>query len=187
MHWTDAGGHASDEAVCTEDQAMGEIKRRDFITATAGAVALGGLASPGSAVAADSGNQPTMERSAMEIQRIGITEPTGGIPVISFATVHAGLVYVCGVTADPNQLGDVRDQTRQVLDRIDRLLARAGTGKSKLLSAQVWLTDMNLFADHNEAWNAWVDPKNPPVRACLHSPALWRPGMLVEIMATAAL
>jgi enamine deaminase RidA (YjgF/YER057c/UK114 family) len=138
----------------------------------------------------------------MDIQRIGITEPTGavpgipgigitaptgGVPVVSLASVHAGLVYVCGVTADPNNLGDVKDQTQQVLERIDRLLARAGTNKSKLLSVQVWLTDMSLFADHNEAWNAWVDTKNPPVRACLHSPSLWRPGMLVEIMATAAL
>jgi enamine deaminase RidA (YjgF/YER057c/UK114 family) len=123
----------------------------------------------------------------MNIQRIGITEPTGGVPIISFATIHSGLVHLCGVTADPAQLGDVRDQTRQVLNRIDRLLARAGTSKSKLLTAQVWLTDMSLFADHNEAWNAWVDPKNPPVRACLQSSALWRPGMLVEIMASAAL
>jgi len=144
------------------------------------------------------------ERLAMDIQRIGITEPTGGIrgipgaasgvtdptgglPVISLASVHGGLVYVCGVTADPNKLGDVKDQTRQVLALIDRLLARAGTNKSKLISTQVWLTDMGLFAAHNEAWNSWVDTNNPPVRACLHSPALWHPGLLVEIMATAAL
>ena len=129
----------------------------------------------------------------MDIQRIGIIESTSGrpivsvAPIISYATVHAGLVYVAGVTADPAKLGDVKDQTRQVLERIDRLLARAGTSKSKMLTAQVWLTDMNLFVDHNEAWNAWVDPKNPPVRACLQSPSLWRPGMLVEIMTTAAL
>jgi enamine deaminase RidA (YjgF/YER057c/UK114 family) len=46
---------------------------------------------------------------------------------------------------------------------------------------------MSLFADHNDAWNAWVDQKSPPVRACLHSPTLWRPGLLVEIMVTAVL
>jgi len=51
------------------------------------------------------------------------------------------------------KLGDVKDQTRQILDRIDRLLSRAGSDKSKLLSAQVWLTDMALFADHNSVWN----------------------------------
>src|SRR5262249_39053394 len=122
----------------------------------------------------------------MEIERIGITEPAGGIPIISFATIHGGLVHLCGITADPAKLGDVKDQTRQILGRIDRLLARAGTDKSKLLTAQVWLTDMSLFAGHNEVWNAWGDAKNPPVRACLHSPSLWQPGMLVEIKAAAA-
>ena len=84
------------------------------------------------------------------------------------------------------KLGDIKDQTRQTLDRIDRLLDKAGTNKSKLLSAQVWLTDMAHFADHNSVWNAWVDAKNPPVRMCVQSPQLWRPGLLVEIMVTAA-
>jgi enamine deaminase RidA (YjgF/YER057c/UK114 family) len=177
---------------------MKRIERREFVAIAAGAV-IGGAASPQTASADSPTSASSEERSAMDIQRIGITtpnggipgigisEPSGGLPVISLASVHAGLVCICGVTADPNKLGDVKDQTRQVLELIDRLLARAGTTKSKLLSAQVWLTDMSLFADHNEAWNAWVDAKNPPVRACLHSPSLWRPGMLVEIMATAAL
>lgn len=169
-----------------KDTAMDEIGRRDFIAASASVAVLGDLVSP-PAHAGDAAKSPMTERAAMDIQRIGITEPGGGIPIISFATIHAGLVYLCGITADASRPGDVKDQTGQVLDRIDRLLARAGTNKSKLLSARVWLTDMALFADHNEAWNAWVDPKNPPVRACLHSPALWRPGMLVEIMATATL
>jgi len=121
----------------------------------------------------------------MDIQRIGITEASGDIPIISLASVHDNIVYLCGITADPAKLGDVRDQTRQILDRIDRLLDRAGTNKSKLLNAQVWLTDMALFADHNSVWNAWVDASNPPVRMCVQSPQLWRPGLLVEIMATA--
>lgn len=122
----------------------------------------------------------------MEIWRFGTTEPTGDIPLISLATMHGNIVYLCGITADPANPGDIGDQTRQVLDRIDRLLARAGTNKSRLLTAQVWLTDMGLFADHNSVWNAWVDPKNPPVRMCVHSPHLWRPGLQVEIMVTAA-
>ncbi len=154
-----------------KDTAMDEIGRRDFIAASASVAVLGDLVSP-PAHAGDAAKSPMTERAAMDIQRIGITEPGGGIPIISFATIHAGLVYLCGITADASRLGDVKDQTGQVLDRIEGLLARAGTNKSKLLSAQVWLTDMALFADHNEAWNAWVDPKNPPVRACLHSPAL---------------
>ena len=165
---------------------MERIGRREFVAIAAGA-AIGGAGASQAAAADSSTTPPNKEGSTMDIQRIGITEPAGGIPVISFATIHAGLVYICGVTADPNKLGDVKDQTRQVLDRIDRLLARAGTNKSRLLSAQVWLTDMSLFADHNEAWNEWVDAKNPPVRACLQSASLWQPGMLVEIMATATI
>ena len=92
------------------------------------------------------------------------------------------MVYLCGVTRDP--VGDIKSQTKQVLQRIDQLLETAGTDKSKLLTAQVWLADMRLFEDHNAAWNAWVDPQNPPVRACVQA-ELWRPNMLVEIMVTA--
>jgi hypothetical protein len=58
--------------------------------------------------------------------------------------------------------------------------------EGNLLAAQVWLTDMSLFTAHKEGWNAWVDPGNAPVRACLLSPRLWYQGMLVEIMVTAA-
>ena len=61
----------------------------------------------------------------------------------------------------------------------------AGSDQSKLLTAQVWLSDMRLFEAHNAVWNAWVDPKHPPVRACVQAD-LWRPNMLVEIMVTAA-
>lgn len=122
----------------------------------------------------------------MSIERYGTTKPVGGIPVISLITAHENIVYLCGVTADPERLGDIKDQTHQVLERIDRLLAKAGTDKSRLLSAQVWLTDMADFVDHNAIWNAWVDPDNAPVRVCVQSPQLWRSGMLVEIMATAA-
>ena len=116
------------------------------------------------------------------IERHGSTKGIEGLPVISQAVVHGGLVYLCGVTPDPE--GDVATQTRQVLGRIDKLLARAGSDKSQLLSVQVWLADMADFDEHNEAWNAWVDEDNPPARACVQSP-LWKQGMLVEIMATA--
>jgi enamine deaminase RidA (YjgF/YER057c/UK114 family) len=123
----------------------------------------------------------------MEIERIGKSKRAPGIPVIGYATVHGSVVYLCGITANPaGPLGDVKQQTREVLGQIDRLLSSAGTDKSKLLTATVWLTDMDDFADHNDAWNEWVDPERPPVRACLQSPRLWRPGLRVEIMVTAA-
>lgn len=119
----------------------------------------------------------------MAITRYGITEGTNGLPIISRAVVRGDTVYLCGVTPDPT--GDIKAQTKQVLDRIDRLLQTAGTDKSKLLTAQVWLSDMRLFEAHNAIWNDWVDPKNPPARACVRAD-LWRPNMLVEIMVTAA-
>ena len=119
----------------------------------------------------------------MIIARHGIVDGAGGLPIISRAVVRGETVYLCGVTPDP--VGDIRSQTKQVLERIDRLLAVAGSDKSKLLTAQVWLADMSLFEAHNAAWNAWVDRENPPVRACVRA-ELWQPGMLVEIMVTAA-
>jgi enamine deaminase RidA (YjgF/YER057c/UK114 family) len=128
----------------------------------------------------------------MNIERYETMEPSRagalGIvaPIINQVTVHGGIVYVSGVTPHPARLGDVKQQTTEVLARIDALLAKAGTSKANLLAAQVWLTDMSLFSAHNEAWNEWVDPSNAPVRACLLSPRLWYPGMLVEIMVTAA-
>jgi enamine deaminase RidA (YjgF/YER057c/UK114 family) len=113
----------------------------------------------------------------------GIVEGNCGLPVISRVVEHAGIVYLCGVTADP--VGDVTTQTREVFRRVDKLLASAGTDKSRLLSAQVWLSDMKDFQAHNAAWNEWVDPRHPPVRACVQA-ELWRPGMRVEVMVTAA-
>jgi enamine deaminase RidA (YjgF/YER057c/UK114 family) len=165
---------------------MAEITRRDALNISAGAAIANGVALPGLANAANLPEANKQGASTMDIERIGITEATGDIPIISIASIRDNTVYLCGITADPAKLGDVKDQTRQILDRIDRLLARAGTDKSKLLTAQVWLTDMAFFADHNAAWNAWVDAKNPPVRMCVNSPQLWRPGLLVEIMVTAA-
>jgi enamine deaminase RidA (YjgF/YER057c/UK114 family) len=120
----------------------------------------------------------------MNIFRTGIVPGTDGLPIISKAVIRGGdTVYLCGVT--PDLVGDVKTQTRQVLERIDRLLQSAGTDKSSLLTAQVWLSDMALFADHNAAWNEWINAENPPTRACVSAP-LWRPGMLVEIMVTAS-
>jgi len=132
----------------------------------------------------------------MDIQRLGIIKLGESLPIFSLAAVHGTTVYLCGITADPDrkvnagasrELGDAAEQTREVLASVDRLLARAGTDKSRLLSVTVWLTDMADFAAMNAVWNDWVDRESPPVRACVHSPQLWRPGLRVEIMLTAAL
>ncbi|PYN41117.1 MAG: hypothetical protein DME00_32620 [Candidatus Rokuibacteriota bacterium] len=114
-----------------------------------------------------------------------ITEENRGQPIISQAVVHGNVAYFAGVTPDPI-VGDIKAQTAQVLRRVDELLKLAGTDKSRLLSAQVWIADMRLFEDHNAVWNQWVDPANAPVRTCLTT-EFWRPGMLVEVMVIAAL
>lgn len=118
----------------------------------------------------------------MAIQRIEVT--TGPGPRMSRCVVNGDMVYVCGLTAgDTSQ--DIGGQTQQILDRIDDYLGKAGTNKSKLLAAQLWITDMGNFKAMNAVWNAWVDPENPPVRACVRAD-LARPEILVEIMVTAA-
>jgi enamine deaminase RidA (YjgF/YER057c/UK114 family) len=125
----------------------------------------------------------------MTIQRIGTTDGLKDvfgvkvIPLISLAVVHNGIVSTCGVTAEPT--GDVKVQTKRVLASIDQLLEKAGTDKSKLLVAHVWLADWRDFEDHNSVWNEWVDRQNLPARVCVQGP-LWRPNILVEIMVTAS-
>ncbi|HTS21007.1 MAG TPA: RidA family protein [Casimicrobiaceae bacterium] len=105
-------------------------------------------------------------------------------PRMSGAVVHGDTVYLQGVTADdPSQ--DVKGQTRQVLARIDALLAEAGTDKSKLLSANIWLTDIATWSQMNEVWDAWVSPGNAPARATVEA-RLARPELKVEIMVVAA-
>lgn len=104
--------------------------------------------------------------------------------ILSNAVQHGNTVYLAGVVA--SDLGkDVKGQTREVLEEIDRLLAKCGSDKSKILSATIWVTDIRNRAPMNEAWTAWVDPKNLPARACVEA-KLADPRALVEIMVIAA-
>ncbi|MFQ5985509.1 MAG: RidA family protein [Alphaproteobacteria bacterium] len=105
-------------------------------------------------------------------------------PHFSQAVVHGDTVYVAGQVADDTS-ADVPGQTRQILDKIDRLLAEAGTDKSRLLMANVWLADIGQFEAMNRAWDAWVDPDNKPARATVEA-RLARPEYLVEIAVIAA-
>jgi enamine deaminase RidA (YjgF/YER057c/UK114 family) len=88
---------------------------------------------------------------------------------MSQAVVHNGTVYTAGQVAQSAPGGSIAEQTRDILGRIDDLLAKAGTDKSKLISATIWLTDMRDFAEMNEVWDAWVSPGNTPARACVGS------------------
>jgi enamine deaminase RidA (YjgF/YER057c/UK114 family) len=102
------------------------------------------------------------------------------------AVVHGGVVYLAGQVSQAAKGQSVTAQTRDILAVIDGLLAEAGTDKSRLLTAQIWLTDMGTFAEMNAVWDGWVSPGNTPARATVQSPALAAPGYDVEIMVTAA-
>jgi enamine deaminase RidA (YjgF/YER057c/UK114 family) len=103
---------------------------------------------------------------------------------MSQAVVHGGLVYLAGqVAADPS--ADVAGQTRQVLAQIESLLAEAGSDRSKILSANIWLADISTFAEMNSVWDPWVDRANPPARATVEA-RLAGPQYKVEIAVVAA-
>lgn len=108
-------------------------------------------------------------------------EPSGHL---SKAVVHNGTVYIAGTTAADRSVG-MKEQTQQVLATIESLLTKSGSNKSKLLAATIYISDMAQKAAMNEAWLAWIDPKNPPTRACV-AVELGTPTTLVEIVVTAA-
>ncbi len=112
-----------------------------------------------------------------EIKRI---EPG---PRMSGAVVHNGIAYLAGQVGTPN--ASVTVQTQTVLAEIDRLLALAGTDKTKLLTAQIWLADISTFAEMNAVWDAWVAPGHPPARWTGEA-KLAAPAYTVEIIVTAA-
>ncbi len=114
----------------------------------------------------------------MSIERLG----TGAR--MSQAVIHGDTVYLAGQVAD-DPTPSVQEQTRQVLTKIDGLLKSAGSDKSRILSANIWLADIGRFAEMNEVWDKWVAPGHTPARATVEA-ALARPEYLVEIRVVAA-
>jgi enamine deaminase RidA (YjgF/YER057c/UK114 family) len=104
---------------------------------------------------------------------------------MSRVVVHGDTVYLAGLVADKARGKSVGDQTREILGMIDALLAKAGTDKSKLLQATIWLQDIRTVDELNAVWDAWVTPGEPPVRACIEA-RLQSPALMVEIRVTAA-
>ncbi len=105
---------------------------------------------------------------------------------MSQAVIHNGMVYLAGQVAQNAAGKSVGEQTTDIVQIIDDLLQQAGTDKTRLLAAQIWLADISTFDEMNEVWDAWVAPGNPPARACVEA-TLARPQFTVEIMVTAAL
>lgn len=113
----------------------------------------------------------------MSIRRIEVG------PRMSQAVVYNNTVYLAGQVAEPGK--SVAEQTTAILAQIDRLLAEAGSDKSKILSAMIWMADMADFAEMNSVWDIWVDKANSPARATGEA-KLATPDYKVEIIIVAA-
>lgn len=113
-----------------------------------------------------------------DIKRYGIG------PRMSEAVAYNGIIWVAGQVGTPGD--DVTAQTKTCLAEIDRILAEAGTDKTRILSAQIWLADMADFAAMNAAWDAWVPQGHTPARATGEA-KLAATAYKVEVIVTAAL
>lgn len=107
-------------------------------------------------------------------------------PRLSEAVIHSGKVYTAGVVADSAAGKSVAAQTADILAQIDAILAQAGSDKSRLIKANIWLTDISTIGEMNSVWDAWVIPGHTPARATVEA-KLAQPQWAVEIMVEAAI
>ena len=105
-------------------------------------------------------------------------------PRAARAVAHAGVVHLAGMVADEADLS-VAEQTRRILEQMERRLESVGSAKDRLLSVTIYLSDMSRFDELNSIWDPWLDRENPPARACVGA-QLARPGFHVEMTAVAA-
>ena len=101
---------------------------------------------------------------------------------MSQAVVHNGMVFLAGQVGTPG--ATTAEQTRQALVKVDQLLEMSGSDKSRLISANLWLADIADFDEMNEVWDAWIDPADPPARACVEA-KLASPDLRFEVMIVA--
>jgi enamine deaminase RidA (YjgF/YER057c/UK114 family) len=106
-------------------------------------------------------------------------------PRMSEAVIHGDKIYTSGIVADSAMGKSVLEQTHDILQQIDTLLTAAGSDKTRILKANIWLTSMASFDQMNQAWDAWVVPGRTPARATVEA-KLAAPGYDVEIMIEAA-
>lgn len=102
----------------------------------------------------------------------------------SRASVFGDIVFLAGQVAD-DKAGNITNQTKEALAKVDDMLARAGTDKSRLLSVHIWLKSMSDFDAMNAVYDAWVVQGQAPCRAC-GKVELADPGYLIEVIAVAA-
>mmetsp|Transcript_1506 Transcript_1506/g.3621 ORF Transcript_1506/g.3621 Transcript_1506/m.3621 type:complete len:175 (-) Transcript_1506:65-589(-) len=148
------------------------------------APALAGLSRLGlRAASLGAGRRPRLTRGCrMSGNELVSIEPE---PRMSGAIVHKGIVYTCGMICEEGgENKDVKQQTKDALDELDRVLALAKSDKHHILTMQAWVGDMSYLADMNEVYDAWVSKTMPPGRACVESKLV--PPCLVEFKAVAA-
>jgi enamine deaminase RidA (YjgF/YER057c/UK114 family) len=104
---------------------------------------------------------------------------------LSRVVTYGNTAYLSGLTAD-NRSAGMREQTAEILQKMDALLHKVGSDKTHILSATIWVTDMRAKAEMDVAWAAWVNPQHLPARACVEA-RLGTPDTLVEIMVQAAI
>jgi enamine deaminase RidA (YjgF/YER057c/UK114 family) len=114
----------------------------------------------------------------MNIERLHVGK------TLSEVAIHNGTVYLAGQIAE-DLTQDIAGQTREVLGHIDRLLAEAGSDRSRILMCQIYLAHMKHFSGMNAVWNEWVADGNSPPRATVEA-KLAKPEWLVEMVVTAA-
>ena len=115
----------------------------------------------------------------MTIQRFHVAKR------LSEMVVHHGTVYLAGQVAADKPGASLAEQTRNILERIDALLAQVGSDKTKLLSATIWLTDIQGFEEMNGVWDAWMPAGCAPARATVEA-KLAGPQFTIEIGVIAA-
>jgi enamine deaminase RidA (YjgF/YER057c/UK114 family) len=116
----------------------------------------------------------------MTLKRIGAGKR------MSDAVIYGDRIYLSGYIAETAEGKSVREQTQDILEQIDATLKEAGSDKTKILKANIWLTDIGTWGEMNEAWDAWVVPGQAPARATVEA-KLAGPGIDVEIMVEAVI
>lgn len=115
-----------------------------------------------------------------KLTRIGVG------PRLCEAVIHGDMIYLAGMVAETAIGQSVAAQTADILAQIDQILTDAGTDKTNIIEATIWLADMATFAEMNSVWDRWVPQGNTPARACVEA-KLARPDITVEIRVNAAL
>ncbi len=122
-------------------------------------------------------NQP--KTNTMSITRLGTERRR-----MSKIVINNGTIYLCGQVAKDAET-DISEQTRTMLEKVDELLIQAGSDRKHILSATIYIKDMQYFAAMNEVWDNWVIEGHSPARACVQA-QMARPELLVEISVIAA-